>query len=66
MSGVVVATVVFVAAACVNMREDWRTASRESIGTAPDPELVKAFVAGAAEGYRFTIDNPEDAAEVLI
>lgn len=31
-----------------------------------DPELVKAFVAGAAEGYQYTIDNPEEAAEVLI
>jgi ABC-type nitrate/sulfonate/bicarbonate transport system substrate-binding protein len=31
-----------------------------------DPETVKAFAAGAAEGYQFTIDNPEDAAEVLI
>ncbi|SDT44295.1 ABC-type nitrate/sulfonate/bicarbonate transport system, substrate-binding protein [Paenibacillaceae bacterium GAS479] len=30
------------------------------------PELVKAFVAGAAEGYRYAIDNPEEAAEVLI
>ncbi|XEC96994.1 ABC transporter substrate-binding protein [Paenibacillus tarimensis] len=31
-----------------------------------NPELVKAFVAGAAEGYQFAIDNPEEAAEVLI
>ncbi|MFC4775464.1 ABC transporter substrate-binding protein [Paenibacillus sp. GCM10023252] len=30
------------------------------------PELVKAFVAGAAEGYQYAIDHPEDAAEVLI
>lgn len=30
------------------------------------PELVKAFTAGAAAGYQYTIDNPEDAAEVLI
>ncbi|MCM3746081.1 ABC transporter substrate-binding protein [Paenibacillus pasadenensis] len=33
---------------------------------AEKPELVKAFVAGAAEGYQYAIDNPEDAAEVLI
>ncbi|MFF2088941.1 ABC transporter substrate-binding protein [Paenibacillus sp. NPDC058174] len=33
---------------------------------AEQPELVKAFVAGAAEGYQFAIDHPEDAAEVLI
>jgi ABC-type nitrate/sulfonate/bicarbonate transport system substrate-binding protein len=33
---------------------------------AEDPELVKAFVAGAAAGYQYAIDNPEDAAEVLI
>ncbi|MFF2887995.1 ABC transporter substrate-binding protein [Paenibacillus sp. NPDC057967] len=30
------------------------------------PELVKAFTAGAAAGYQYTIDNPEDAAEILI
>lgn len=30
------------------------------------PELAKAFTAGAAAGYQFAIDNPEDAAEVLI
>ncbi|MFC4103676.1 ABC transporter substrate-binding protein [Paenibacillus xanthanilyticus] len=29
-------------------------------------ELVQAFVAGAAEGYQYAIDNPDDAAEVLI
>ncbi|WP_188891949.1 ABC transporter substrate-binding protein [Paenibacillus radicis (ex Gao et al. 2016)] len=33
---------------------------------AEQPELVKAFVAGASEGYQFAIDHPEDAAEVLI
>ena len=44
MLGAVVATVLFVAAACVHMREDWRTASRESIGIAPDPEQVKDAV----------------------
>ncbi|WP_374121413.1 ABC transporter substrate-binding protein [Paenibacillus sp. LHD-117] len=31
-----------------------------------DPELVKAFTAGAAEGYQFAIEHPEDAADVLI
>ncbi|MCR2804944.1 ABC transporter substrate-binding protein [Paenibacillus soyae] len=31
-----------------------------------DPELVKAFTAGAAAGYQFAIDNPEEAADVLI
>lgn len=29
-------------------------------------DIVKAFVAGAAEGYQFAIDKPEEAAEVLI
>ncbi|MCM3626008.1 ABC transporter substrate-binding protein [Paenibacillus glycanilyticus] len=33
---------------------------------AEKPEVVKAFVAGAAQGYQFAIDHPEDAAEVLI
>lgn len=33
---------------------------------ADSPELVKAFTAGAAAGYEYAIDNPEDAAEVLI
>lgn len=33
---------------------------------AEKPEIVKAFVAGAAKGYQFAIDHPEDAAEVLI
>ncbi|MFC3344291.1 ABC transporter substrate-binding protein [Paenibacillus abyssi] len=33
---------------------------------ANNPDLVKAFVAGAAQGYQFAIDNPEEAAEVLI
>ncbi|RIX49908.1 ABC transporter substrate-binding protein [Paenibacillus nanensis] len=33
---------------------------------AKSPELVKAFTAGAAAGYQYAIDNPEDAAEVLI
>jgi ABC-type nitrate/sulfonate/bicarbonate transport systems, periplasmic components len=30
------------------------------------PDLVKKFVAGAAAGYKFAIDNPEEAADVLI
>jgi ABC-type nitrate/sulfonate/bicarbonate transport system substrate-binding protein len=30
------------------------------------PELVKAFVAGAAEGYKYAIEHPEEAADVLI
>ncbi|TYP77713.1 ABC transporter substrate-binding protein [Paenibacillus methanolicus] len=29
-------------------------------------DLVQAFVAGAAEGYQYAIENPDDAAEVLI
>lgn len=29
-------------------------------------DLVQAFVAGAAEGYQYAIDNPADAAELLI
>lgn len=33
---------------------------------AEKPELVKAFTAGAAQGYEYAIDHPEDAAEVLI
>jgi hypothetical protein len=44
MVRMIAASVVFVAAACVNMREDWRTASREPIGSAPDPEQVKDAV----------------------
>jgi len=30
------------------------------------PELVRAFTAAAAEGYQFAIDNPGEAADVLI
>jgi len=33
---------------------------------ADKPDIVRAFVEGAAEGYRFAIDHPEDAAEALI
>lgn len=39
-------------------------ASEELIGKSP--ELVKAFTAGAAKGYQFAIENPEEAADVLI
>lgn len=31
-----------------------------------DPETVKAFVKAASKGYEFAIDNPSDAADVLI
>ncbi|MFC5401873.1 ABC transporter substrate-binding protein [Cohnella soli] len=30
------------------------------------PEVVRAFLAGASEGYNFAIDHPEEAADVLI
>lgn len=30
-----------------------------------NPETVKAFVAAAAKGYEFAIENPEDAANIL-
>ncbi|REK53922.1 MAG: ABC transporter substrate-binding protein [Thermobacillus sp.] len=30
------------------------------------PDLVKAFVAGAAAGYKFAIESPEEAADILI
>jgi ABC-type nitrate/sulfonate/bicarbonate transport system substrate-binding protein len=33
---------------------------------AEKPEVVKAFTAAAAQGYQYAIDNPEDAAEILI
>lgn len=33
---------------------------------ADKPEVVKAFTAAAAQGYQYAIDNPEDAAEILI
>ena len=38
--------------------------SEKLIGEKPD--LVKAFVAGAAAGYKFAIESPEEAADVLI
>jgi ABC-type nitrate/sulfonate/bicarbonate transport system substrate-binding protein len=31
-----------------------------------DPDLVKAFVHAAAEGYQYAIDNPEEAADILL
>lgn len=33
---------------------------------ADEPELVKSFIAAVAKGYQYSIDNPEDAADVLI
>lgn len=30
------------------------------------PELVRAFLAGASEGYQYAIDNPDAAADLLI
>ncbi|MFE8700529.1 ABC transporter substrate-binding protein [Cytobacillus sp. FJAT-54145] len=31
-----------------------------------NPETVKAFVAAVSKGYQFTIDNPAEAAEILL
>lgn len=31
-----------------------------------DPELVKAFMRATSKGYQFAIDNPEDAANLLL
>lgn len=31
-----------------------------------DPELVKAFMAAVSQGYEYTIENPSEAAEILI
>ncbi|MFC5471933.1 ABC transporter substrate-binding protein [Cohnella suwonensis] len=33
---------------------------------ADKPEVVRAFLAGAADGYNFAIEHPEEAADVLI
>lgn len=33
---------------------------------AEDPEAVKAFVSAASKGYEFAIENPGDAADILI
>lgn len=33
---------------------------------ASDPDLVRRFMAATARGYEFAIDNPEEAAEILI
>lgn len=40
----VVATAITTATSCMHMRSDWRTASREPVGLAPDPALVKEAV----------------------
>ncbi|MGF2615187.1 ABC transporter substrate-binding protein [Rossellomorea vietnamensis] len=31
-----------------------------------DPEMVKAFLAAASKGYNFSIENPEEAAQILL
>lgn len=31
-----------------------------------DPEMVKAFVEATAKGYQYAIENPEEAAEILL
>jgi len=31
-----------------------------------NPDVVRAFLAGAAEGYQYAIDHPDEAADVLI
>ncbi|HHU69637.1 MAG TPA: ABC transporter substrate-binding protein [Thermoanaerobacterales bacterium] len=31
-----------------------------------DPELIRDFLKGAAKGYEFCIENPEEAAEILL
>ncbi len=31
-----------------------------------DPELVKAFMAAVSQGYEFAIENPEQAADILV
>jgi ABC-type nitrate/sulfonate/bicarbonate transport system substrate-binding protein len=33
---------------------------------AENPDTVKAFVKAAAKGYKFTIENPGDAADILL
>jgi ABC-type nitrate/sulfonate/bicarbonate transport system substrate-binding protein len=38
--------------------------SEETI--AERPETVRAFVSAVAEGYTFAIENPEEAAEILL
>jgi hypothetical protein len=38
------AAAITVAAACMSTREDWRTASREPVGLAPDPGVVQEAV----------------------
>jgi hypothetical protein len=43
-AGAFLAAAVAIGAAGVNARDDWRTASREPTGLAPDPDLVKEAV----------------------
>lgn len=47
---------------------DWYTpvliSSEDTI--AEDPELVQAFVDAATEGYEFAIENPDEAAQILL
>lgn len=47
---------------------DWYTpvliSSEDTI--ASDPELVQAFVDAATEGYEFAIENPDEAADILL
>ncbi|ORC35073.1 ABC transporter substrate-binding protein [Marispirochaeta aestuarii] len=31
-----------------------------------NPELVRAFISGAARGYRYAVENPEEAADILL
>src|SRR6187551_3701827 len=40
----IVMTVVTIATSCMHLRSDWRTASREPVGLAPDPAEVKEAV----------------------
>ena len=40
----IVMTVVTIATSCTHMRSDWRTASTEPVGLAPDPDEVKEAV----------------------
>jgi hypothetical protein len=40
----VVAAAIAMAASCMSLRTDWRTASREPVGLAPDPGVVKEAV----------------------
>lgn len=47
---------------------DWYTpviVTSESL-IADDPDLVRAFMAATARGYEFAIENPEEAAQILV